>query len=298
MKPLRPSLIPLCALVLSACEHKKMPGASDSARATGPLAVDSAIAAARAQHWDPSAGPVLLVMADVPGRAFVLLPDTANTQAAVANIPHPASVTLFGRGGSVQTAELPALSDTGACLAATLSAAPPPHPWNVGFIGGVVSPLAMDSTETLSRADSASAVLAMVGFAAALPNDSAGRFTGLPFVVHSLWRFALPTGQQIVVANLTRQINQEATPLQERTMIISERQPADSLSVAVYSERSSGAEETVESREVLGAVLLGGNRIPALILVRDFGDSTSYSLLERGADGRWVAQWTSPRRHC
>ena len=80
-------------------------------------------------------------------------------QRQLANLPHPASVTLFGRGGTVQTAELAAVSDTGACVVGTLSAAPPPRPWIVGFIGGVVSPLAMDSTESISHADSAALVV-------------------------------------------------------------------------------------------------------------------------------------------
>ena len=299
MKLFRVTALVATALVAVACERAKAPAPTDSARLSGPLAVDSAIAASKAsQRWDPSLGPVLLTMADAPTRAFVLVPDSASTAATIAAIPHPAAVTLIGRGGTVQTAELPALAEGGVCLSSVLSAAPPPRPWSVGFIGGVVAPVALDSTESLSRADSATIVVASTRLASALPNDTAGRFSGLPFVVRAIWRFTIPSGPEIVVSMLTRQINQEATPLQERTFLISERQTSDSVPVTAYSERSYGEEETIESRELLAALLLGGNRDAAIILARDYGDATAYSIVQRGSDKQWTLRWSSPRRRC
>jgi len=116
--------------------------------------------------------------------------------------------------------------------------------------------------------------------------------------VRSVWRFSIPQGRQVIAATLVRQINQEATPLQERTFLVAERSQADSTLSTVYSERSYGDEETVESREVLAAILLGGSRNAALVLSRDFGNATAYALIERGDDGRWRARWKSPRRRC
>jgi hypothetical protein len=198
----------------------------------------------------------------------------------------------------VQTAELPAVSDTSVCATATLSAAPPPRAWNVGFIGGVVSPIAMDSLGALAPADSSTLTVGLNRLASALPNDSAGRFNGLPFVVRSIWRFSTPQGTQFVAGTLSRSINQEATPLQERTLLVAERSPSDSSLTTVYSERSYGDEETIETREVIAAVLLGGSRNVAIILSRDFGDAVSYALIERGDDGKWRLRWNSPRRRC
>jgi hypothetical protein len=241
---------------------------------------------------------VLLVATDEPVRAFVFVPDSTNRATTIASIPRPASVTLFGRNGSVQTAELPAISDTSACATATLSAAPPPRAWNVGFIGGVVSPIAMDSISALSSSDSAALTVGLNRLASALPNDSAGRFNGLPFVVRSIWRFSLPQGPQFVAATLSRSINQEATPLQERTLLVAERSPSDSSLTTVYSERSYGDEETIETREIIAAVLLGGSHNVAIVLSRDFGEAVSYAVIERGDDGKWRVRWTSPRRHC
>jgi hypothetical protein len=264
-----------------------------------PSGAPESTAVAAKSTWDESAGPLLLVVADAPDHAYVVTPDSASASAVLSGLPHPASVTLFSRAGSVQTAELPSVPDSaGACAVVTLSAAPPPRPWNVGFIGGVVAPIAMDSTESIAPADSGSLVVTMNRLASALPNDSAGRFSGLAFVVRGLWRFNIPNGPQVVIGNIMRQINQEATPLQERTLLIVERAANDTAFKAVYSERSYGDEETIENRDVLATAAIGSNHNPAIILVRDYGDATAYSLLERGDDGRWRRRWMSSRRHC
>lgn len=297
MKLFRRSLFVVVTLAASACERAKAPPPVDSTAVKPAGNVDS-IATAQSRNWDASAGPLLLVATESPQRAFVIAPDSATAGGVLASIPHPASVTLLSRAGTVQTAELPEVSDTNACIIATLNAAPPPRAWSVGFIGGVVSPLAADSTEALTHADSASFVVWMNRLASALPNDSAGRFSGLPFVVRALWRFAVPNGPVVVVGNLERQINQEATPLQERTFLVTERSASDTTFVTAYSERSYGAEETIQGRDLLAAALLGANRNPALIIARDFGDATAYGLIERGDDGKWRSRWSSARRRC
>ena len=289
-------------LVLAAggCERAKAPAASESAAATPTVAPESSATESRSTGWNASAGRLLLVAGSTPTAALVYLPDSATASAEIAALPHPASVSLFSRAGTVQAADLPAVIDTTGCYTATLNAAPPPRAWNVGFVGGVVAAVRLDSTESLSHADSAALVIQVARLASALPNDPAGRFAGLPFVVRALWRFDIPGGNQVLVANTTRQINQEATPLQERSLVIAERKAgaADSAFATVYSERSYGDEETIESHDLVAAVLLGENRTPALVLSRDFGDSTAYAIVERGADGLWHARWVSARRRC
>jgi hypothetical protein len=299
MNLFRRSLWVSVAFFGAACERGKPPAHVESTTAK-PVATVESTTSAPPRNWDSSAGPLLLVAAESPSRAFVIAPDSASATAQLAAIPHPASVTLLGRGGTVQTAELPAVTDSGACIVATLNAAPPPRPWSIGFIGGVVAPLPLDSIQSFGAADSAALSAMVTRLASALPNDSAGRFNGLPFVVRSLWRFNATSDVQAVVATLARQINQEATPLQERTLLIAERhlKGNDTAFTKVYSERSYGLEETIESSDVVAAALLGGNRNAALILSRDYGDVTAYGLLERDDDGRWRARWTSARRHC
>jgi hypothetical protein len=301
MKLLRRTRAPIflaaVAALATACERSKAPPPTDSA-AVKPAGVPESVAVAQSRSWNASAGPLLLVAAEAADRAFVVAPDSATASASLANIPHLASVTLFGRGGSVQTAELAGIGEPSACVIATLNAAPPPRPWSVGFIGGVVAPLAIDSVESIPHADSASSVTWLNRLASGLPNDSAGRFSGLPFVVRSMWRFSVPGGPQVLIGTLARSINQEATPLQESTFLIAERAPNDSTLKTVYSERSYGNEETIENRDLLAAALIGSNRNAAVIIVRDYGDATAYALIERGDDGKWRARWTSARRHC
>ena len=240
---------------------------------------------------------MLLIAGDSPTRALVIVP-SESASATIAALPHPASATLFSRSGIVQTADLPAIADSGGCAVASLSAAPPPRAWNVGFIGGVVAPLTVDSIGSISNTDSARYVTWLNRLASALPNDSSGRFSGLPFVVRSISRFPIPDGPEVIVGTLSRQLNQEATPLEERTFIVAEQAHGDSAIVTAYGERSYGDEETIESRELLAALLIGDARTPAIVVSRDFGSDVAYALFERTGNAKWRIKWSSPRRHC
>jgi hypothetical protein len=297
MKDFRRLRLSLLGLGLLGCERAKAPPPVDSVKPV-PLSPADSVIAATTKNWNVSAGPVLLVVAGSASQAFIIAPDSATAADQLANIPKPATVTLLGRGGTVQTADLPSVADSNGCVVGTLSAAPPPRGWSVGFIGGVIAPLALDSTESLSHADSSKLVIEMTRLASALPNDSAGRFSGLPFIVRSVWRFKVADGPTVVIATLSRQVNQEALPLQERTLLIAEESATDSTFSTGYSERTSGPEETIESQDVLAAVLIGTARSPALILSRDDGESVAYGLIERGENGQWRPRWRSARRRC
>lgn len=301
MKMFRRSLAAAAAalLVVAACERAKPPARSDSA-AIHPAGTTAVAPHAPPSTWDRGAGRLLLVAADSATHAYLVAPDSATADQTIAGIPHDASVTLFGRGGTVQSAALDGMDTSGACALGSLRAAPPPRAWSVGFFGGVVAPLPVDSAAAFSPTDSAKLVVDMNRLASTLPNDSAGHFAGLPFVVRAMWRFTLPgpNGAQVVVAELERQLNQEATPLAERTLIVTERARNDTSVNAAYSERSYGDEETIESDDVLAAALIGAGKTPAIVLSIDFGDAQAYSLIERGADGRWQRRWTSARRRC
>jgi hypothetical protein len=289
--------IGVIALALS-CERAKAPPRAESTTAL-PTTADTTVAASSPRgRWDDAAGPVLLVAASSPATAYIVATDSASAQGQLSQLPRPASVTLFGRGGTVQTAELTARGDTNGCALGTLSAAPPPRLWSIGFVGGVIAPLPVDSTQSISLSDSSALVVVVNRLASALPNDPAGRFVGLPFAVRSLWRFMIPSGPIVVVATLTRQLAQEATPLQEHTLLVAERAPRDTVFTTAYSERSYGAEETIESRDLLAGALIGVARTPALFLIRDYGETIAYGLVERGPDGKWHRRWTSTRRRC
>jgi hypothetical protein len=282
-------------MLAAACRRDRPPARAETTAAPGPVAAESSAAAP--ENWNVGAGPVLLVSGEAPTRALVIVPE-GNGRATLSALPHPASATLFSRAGVVQTADLPVVADSDGCAVASLSAAPPPRPWSVGFIGGVVAPLPVDTIGSLSSADSSRYAIWLNRLASALPNDSSGRFSGLPFVVRSISRFATPDGPQVIVGTLSRQLNQEATPLQERTFLIAEQARGDSTIASAYGDRSYGEEETIESRELLAALLIGDTRTPAIVISRDFGNEIAYALFERVGPAKWRNQWSSARRRC
>jgi hypothetical protein len=292
----RTSFVTAGLVVLAACERGKAPPPVDTTTKRPASPIDSAIAATT-RNWDASAGPVLLVAGETPAQAYIIAPDRESTAAILAGIPRPATVTLVGKNGTIQTSDLQTVGDGNACEVSSLSVTPPPRPWSIGFVGGVIAPVALDSTASLSPADSASLVVGVTRLASLLPNDTAGRFVGLPFVVRSLWRFRAE-GTTVVIATLARQVNQEASPLQEHTLLIAEQPANDTTLSTSYFERSFGDEETVESYDVLAAATIGATQTPAVILTRDYGDATAYGLIERNDNRRWSPRWRSARRRC
>jgi hypothetical protein len=158
----------------------------------------------------------------------------------------------------------------------------------------------MDSIESMSRVDSARLAADVTRLASTLPTPAGDRFVGLPFTVTSLWRFHAGPGAEGVVANLVRHINQEARPFEERTLIIAERDSTrrEERFTLAYFDRSQGAEETVESRDVLALARATPDAQPMLVLGRDYGDGMSYALIQRDPSARWREKWHSPRGHC
>jgi hypothetical protein len=302
-------------LALGACEQRRSAPPIDSSVPLRPPSIGPS-AAPSASTWDTHLGPVLLVAASGPDAATVVVGDssraggdTITEREAIAIRSTPA--VLIGRGDSVQVAILqevrsrrgeddsectgwPTWRITSARAGSTLA------PWSVGFVGATVQPVRMDSIESLSRADSARLAAEVTRLASALPGGGGDRFVGLPFTVTSLWRFRAGPGVEGVVANLVRHINQEARPFEERTLIIAERDSTrrDERFILAYADRSQGAEETVESRDVLALARATPDAQPMLVLGRDYGDGMAYALIQRDPSGRWRDKWHSPRGHC
>lgn len=252
--------------------------------------------------WDAVLGPMLLIAGASPQRATAIFPPAGDTVAVAGT-----TLELLGRDGQMHSATLggraePDPDGCGALPTWDVAAAEGLHPWTVGFIRGTAEPtewrpIPMDSLESFSRSDSARVTAQLARLASRLRDDSAGRFVGLPFSVQSLWRFSLANGKQFIAANMIRRVNQEAQPLEERTLIIAEGDSSSRELSAVYSERSHGSEETNESREVLLAVYAPDGS-PTLVIGRDYGNAVAYSLLEWDASGTWHLRWTSRRVVC
>ena len=295
------------------CEQRRSTPAIDSSVPLRPAAIGPS-GSPSATTWDSRLGPVLLVSGSEPDFATVVIgdssrADTVTEKEAIAIRSTPA--VLIGRGDSVQVGILQEVRNTKGEDDSECTGWPTWRIssgrssgrlalWAVGFVGVTVQPVRMDSIESLSRVDSAHLAADVTRLASTLPASSGDRFTGLPFTVTSLWRFRAGPGVEGVVANLVRHINQEARPLEERTLLIAERDSSrrDERFNLAYYDRSQGAEETVESRDVLALARQTPDAQPMLVLGRDYGDGMSYSIVQRDPSGRWREKWHSPRGRC
>jgi hypothetical protein len=243
--------------------------------------------------WFEGVAPLLLVPADSSGRALVVLADSQASDLDDGLLEQPAS--LIRLDGSVARVNVSLSSETEGCVDATLDPAPTTG-WGIGFIGAAPTALRIDSLRSFSRADSALLAPIVFRLASAVPNSAGGRFAGLPFTLLDLWRVHLADGSTVLVASTKRQINQEDSPLEERTLLVAEADSGGEYAV-VHAARSSGAEETVEGVTLLAAVTTAG-ATPILVLSHDFGEETSYSILERTGRRAWKVRWASRRFSC
>jgi hypothetical protein len=262
--------------------------------------------------WDPSAGPALFAAGQTPTEAAVVVPSFTDTlaldtaQVDVGGL-RALQIDLFAGGRRVGTARVASTAPstrTDSCrswptarlvLASDTAAAPP---WTVGFEAGHASEVAIDSIEGLATADSASFAADVARIASALPGDTAAAFRGLPFVVKKAWRVRSPSIGRVLAAITVRNVNQEANPLQERLLVVAERDTTSATRyVPVYFERVTGLEETLETTDLLAMLLLGAERHLTIVVARDAGNGSSYALIER-IGGQWRRGWASAYAGC
>ena len=282
----------------AACERTTHTPAVDTTHAVSRPETTSR-APAPQSAWDRTRfGSVLLIAGDDPTTALAVFPDSgADTSLA------GESTTLIGRNGDTEIARVQARSESHgeACAgypAWRVSTSGSVAPWVLGLVGANLRPIRLDSLAALTHADSTRLTAQATRLASMLPTGGGeDRFQGLPFAVRALWWFAVPRGE-VMVAGLLRQVNQEAQPLEERTMIVAEHDSASTDWRTAYYERSRGADETVEARDVVAAAYVGSGTEPLLVVARDYSDAAAYSLIERSANGGWRLIWTSPRVRC
>ena len=247
-----------------------------------------AATSADSSDWAIELGPLLVVPSDSDHTGVVLFPATPSSR-----LISLSPLTLLSASGdsAVARASL-VVSDSQVCGEAPtvrLNGAVP-SAWSVGLLTRSAAPIRMDSIEALAAADSSRFAIDLARLASTLPTGRDSRFGGLPFVVLTARRFEA-RGQRIAVAHLVRRIPQEATPLEEHTLVVAER-PATSSSepyVVTYHQRSEGTEETADHYEVLAAVR--GRETTFLLIARDQDARTTYEILERARAGGWRVRW-------
>ena len=299
--------LPMMLFGLESCERGEPVARTDApaaatASSTGPSAsppVDNG--------WLPSAGPALLVQGASRDEAIALFPATGDSD-AVARLDSMSlsavPVTLFGRDGQRFSAQLGAPTGDGTddCERWPLHAFEPAAgaSWSVGFASGRVRPIALDSVDVLSPRDSMVLVAEASRLASSVTASPAPAFQGLRFTTEDVRRFEAVPGVQALVAHLVRRVNQEASPLEEQTLLIAERDSGVTGGPyrLAYAERTFGREEDVVTPEVLAGVRIAPEQEPSLVIARDGNEGIAYALLERVGPHRWRVRWSSGVTSC
>ena len=308
-RPPRWTVAAAASLLLgAACDRKAAAPRADSAAAATVATAGGAQPARDRSGWNPAAGPALFVAGTAVDEAIALFPfpdDTLDQEHLDSASASGGGVSMFGRGGARFTARLGALPDEtdAACERWLLRDVQPEDAgaaWAVGFVDARVTPVALDSVETLSQRDSVVLAAEASRLASAVTAPTSPSFQGLRFAAHDIRRFQATPGVQAFVAHLIRHVNQEASPLEEQTLIIAERDSGVTTGPyrLVYAERAFGREEEVTTPEVLAGVRLGGSAQPTLVVARDNDAGVVYALVERTGPRRWRARWASASVEC
>jgi hypothetical protein len=304
--PTRLLPLSLVMMMLAACERTREAAPPETVAAEPTLPPDTAaIPTVSTSAWLRAAGPVLALPGGGPGDAVIVFPELTDTTLTETVRFQSARVEglaldLFDRSGLVAqdtVARMPPHEWTEGCIdwpSASLRGAP--LRWTIGFAAGRVTAIPLDSIEGMPAQDSASLAATLARIASTMPDSGEARFRGLPFRVRTAHRFQLDDSTTVIVADLVRLLTVEANPREEHTLLITEREPRGEARV-VYYDRRTGSEETLEAIELLGAVRLGVDAHPALVLARVGYETTAYALLER-LRGEWRRRWRSVTTGC
>jgi hypothetical protein len=258
--------------------------------------------------WDSAAGPVLIVAASrVPTDVVIVLPGLTDSMLAatlhfelrgLANI----SVDLFKFSGLVGSSILQVSSqssDPAGCVkwpAGRLASSVPPG-WKVALEKGKAIGLPLDSMEGMAGPDSARFVTDIQKAALSLTDGADPVFRGIPFFVRKGYRLTTSTSS-VVIGDAVRKINEEANPREEHLFLLAERSGDDTVYRVGFHSRSAGAEESLETSEILAALRLTRSGRLAMVITFDYEDGGKIGLLERLAANNWQVVWKSAYTDC
>ena len=248
---------------------------------------------------------MLLVAGAVARRGARLLRAPAEAQLAPLDTGavDQATATLFGRDGSRFTAalELPAGNDNTECRV-----------WPLRNVARAASrhlvrrfrererrAIPLDSVDALPARDSMALAAEASRLASTVTANTSPAFQGLRFTAHDIRRFEIAPGVQGLAAHLIRQVNQEANPQEEQTLLIAERDSGAATGPyqLAYAERSFGKEEAGEhergGRGGSPRFDVAHRRSSSLAMATN---GLAYALLERTGPHQWRVRWTSGSR--
>jgi len=174
-----------------------------------------------------------------------------------------------------------------------------PPGWRVALEKGRASSLRLDSIAAPNSvgSDSSAIVAYVLKAALSLTTASDSSFRGIPFTVRQGYRFETPA-LSVLIAEAVRKINEEANPREEHILFLAERTRNSPEYRVVFHKRSAGAEESLETSEILAALHLTASNHLAVVITFDYEDGGKIGLLERVSADSWQVVWKSAYTGC
>ncbi len=259
------------------------PTADRPAPSTESAGADSGALLTVRGEWPPELGSALLVPLDADSIAVLLHPvgAAALRPLTTATLIAPSGATAVAgaavsRIAAVRCGDAPVDRIVGA-----------PQSWAVGVQAPTARALLIDSVDV---GDSAAATYQtdMARLASAVGAGAPSRLTGLRYELMRLRRVRF-AGREVVAAVLIRRLSLEASPAEERTLVVAERAGTAAFRT-VHAAQSEGSEETTSDFDLLAA--FQGASGALLLMATDAPTSATYEVLRESAGGTWSVAWS------
>lgn len=304
MTGIRAAFLLALLTVGAACNQDSSAGDAAPVSET-PAPSRSSVSRFAATGWPDDAGPVIALPGTQPGTLRLVLPeltDKSLTDTSSFNLDSLPSgrVQLFARAKRVGfakiteggTEEIPRGCTT--WPAAELVGGEGP-PWDFGLAADVADALPVQAWGIKLAGDSAAAATAALRIVSLAKGDST--FRAIPFYLRYMYRLELGTSR-VLIADAVRRINTEANVREQHVLLIAERSSESGTYVSAYRHTRVGGEDEVQVPEIIGAVWLGENRRPAILVNLEYSEGSRLLLLERIGAGQWTLRWKSAYSGC
>jgi hypothetical protein len=302
-RTLRPLRRLLALIVAVSCTTERAPG-NDTALPEG-SPPEGPPPRARTSTWNTSAGALFAVRSAAGTTAWLVNPAYSDVQAldtltATTWNVEGAELAMLDGAQVVGVGRVSGLRYDSTCAgwptATIVSPEVGTSSWRIAFPEKSVEGLAFDSLPVLSAADSAARARDGALAASRLPDDTISAFRGRPFIVRQASRFSIGSDSIGTVFEVVRLVAQEANPLQEQLLIVTE-ESSSRPSEPVFHEREVAAEEATGSIELLGVLRIRSSRRLAILVRREHETGFVLEWIERSPRG-WSVRWRSATDGC
>ena len=259
----------------------------------------------RRSTWNASAGAVFAIRTGTGSVAWLVNPafgdaQALDTLAAASWNVEGTSLTMLDGAQVIGTGRVSTIQYDSTCVGwptATLTAPSGSIAWRVAFPEGAVEGIAFDSLPLLPSADSTERTRAGALAASRLPDDTVTAFRGRPFIVRQASRFIVAGDTIGTIFEVVRLVAQEANPLQEQLLVITEEGSSRPMEV-VFHRREIAAEEAMGSIELLGVLRVAASGRVAVLVRRERESGFVLEWIERSSRGTWTVRWRSATDSC